>query len=336
MILVRPFRPEDVSAIVELFRDTVRRVNSRDYSPEQVRAWAPDQINEQSWADKLSGRLCLVAERQGQVVGFGDVEEDGHLDHLFTHADHQVRGVGRAILQALEDVAGRQGLVRLHTEASITARPFFERQGYRVVQEQEVLCRGVAFVNYRMEASLDRLPRREARRLEEALAARIRPERAEDADGIGAVHRAAFPTDEEARLVDRLRAAGRARASLVAEAEGRVVGHVVFSPVRVGPREGLGLAPMAVLPALQRRGVGSALVREGLAACRRECAPFVVVLGHPGYYPRFGFLRASSLGLSNQYGADEAFMVLELQPGSLPAGGGLVEYGPDFAGWNTA
>jgi putative acetyltransferase len=165
--------------------------------------------------------------------------------------------------------------------------------------------------------------------------ATIRPERAADADAIRAVHRGAFLTEDEARLVDRLRANGHAAVSLVAEVDGSVVGHILFSPVSVvAPSAccpGLGLAPLAVLPAHQRRGVGSALIREGLAVCRREGCPFVVVLGHPGYYPRFGFRRASAVGLSNEYGADEAFLVLELQPDSLPAGGGLVRYGPEFA-----
>jgi putative acetyltransferase len=163
----------------------------------------------------------------------------------------------------------------------------------------------------------------------------IRPERAEDIAAIRAVHRAAFPTDAEARVVDRLRASGQARASLVAESGERIVGHVLFSPVTVvgpaGECRGLGLAPLAVLPEHQGRGVGSALVRAGLAVCRREGWAFVVVLGHPSYYPRFGFRRASEVGLSNDYGADEAFMVLELQPGSLPAGGGFVRYGPELA-----
>jgi putative acetyltransferase len=165
----------------------------------------------------------------------------------------------------------------------------------------------------------------------------IRPERAEDEAAIRAVHCAAFPTDTEARLVDRLRTGGHARVSLVAEEDGVVVGHIVFSPVLVGAPparcEGLGLAPVAVLPAHQRQGVGSALTRAGLAVCRQEGIAFVVVLGHPGYYPRFGFQPASAAGLDNEYGAEEAFMVLELQPGALPTPGGLVRYGPEFDEW---
>src|SRR5262249_31014274 len=154
MAQVRDFRPEDVLAVGALFRDTVRRINSRDYSPEQVRAWAPDDISEQSWADKLAGRFSLVAEIRGEIVGFGDLEGDGHLDHLYVHADHQACGVGRALLAALEAEAGQCGISRMFTEASITARPFFERHGYRVLQEQVVVCRSVEFVNYRMEKRL--------------------------------------------------------------------------------------------------------------------------------------------------------------------------------------
>jgi putative acetyltransferase len=165
----------------------------------------------------------------------------------------------------------------------------------------------------------------------------IRPERADDVAAVHAVHCAAFPTDEEAILVARLRDRGQARVSLVAEVGGEVVGHVVFSPVTIdgasGVCSGVGLAPLAVLPACQRQGVGSALTREGVEVCRRQGVGFVVVLGHPEYYPRFGFRRASERGLRNEYGADEAFMVLELQPGSLPPSGGLVKYGPEFGEW---
>jgi putative acetyltransferase len=163
----------------------------------------------------------------------------------------------------------------------------------------------------------------------------IRPEEAHDAPAIHAVHRAAFPTAAEARLVDRLRASGKARVSLVAQSGDLVVGHVLFTPVSIaghpGCDSGLGLAPLAVLPDNQRRGIGSSLVREGLAACRELGCPFVVVLGHPAYYPRFGFQKASSLGLRNEYGVDEQFMVAIIDQGAFPPEGGLVQYASEFA-----
>jgi len=164
----------------------------------------------------------------------------------------------------------------------------------------------------------------------------IRTESPADDEAIRAVHRAAFPTDFEARLVGRLRDAGRCRVSLVAELEGDVVGHVLFTPVSVEGTgvvvEGLGLAPLAVRPDRQRRGVGSALVREGLGACRARGCPFVVVLGEPAYYARFGFRRASAVGVGNEYGVDEAFQILELESGSLPASDARARYAPEFDG----
>ena len=158
-----------------------------------------------------------------------------------------------------------------------------------------------------------------------------RPERASEAAATRAILESAFPSAAEARLVDALRASGRLTVSMIAADASGPVGHISFSPVTVAQATGLGLAPMAVLPAHQNKGVGALLVREGLASCMQLGWGFVVVLGEPEYYGRFGFARASNYGLDNEYGADEAFMALELQPGSLPAAGGLVRYAPEFA-----
>jgi len=158
-----------------------------------------------------------------------------------------------------------------------------------------------------------------------------RPEHAADVPAIRGILESAFPSPAEARLVDALRAAGRLTLSVVACDDASIVGHVAFSPVTAGAATGLGLAPMAVLPAHQNRGIGALLVREGLASCAQLGCGFVVVLGEPEYYGRFGFERASGRGLDNEYGADEAFMVLELRPGALPAEGGLVRYAQEFA-----
>jgi putative acetyltransferase len=155
-----------------------------------------------------------------------------------------------------------------------------------------------------------------------------------DRQAIFAVHAAAFPTDAEARLVDALRAAGKARVSLVAEVGGAIAGHVLFSPVAVEISAdgwpGAGLAPLAVRPTLQRRGIGGLLVESGLEACRRAGFGFVVVLGEPRYYGRFGFRRARDLDLRSEYGADEEFMARELCAGGLAGVTGLVRYAPEF------
>ncbi len=160
----------------------------------------------------------------------------------------------------------------------------------------------------------------------------VRLERIADVDAIRDVHRRAFPSDLESRLVDALRQAGRATISLVAERGGTIVGHLLFSPVQTahGAAQGLGLAPVAVVPEAQRGGVGGFLIRAGLGRAQAAGFEFVVVLGEPEYYRRFGFTTASAAGLLNEYGVDEPFMALELSPGALSRVSGLVQYAPEF------
>lgn len=163
----------------------------------------------------------------------------------------------------------------------------------------------------------------------------VRPERSGDQAAVREVHLAAFEGPAEAGLVDRLRAARATSVSLVAELEGKVVGHILFSPVEIEGAEsklsGVGLAPMAVLPDHQRSGVGSQLVRAGLARCRELGELRVVVLGHPDYYPRFGFVPASTFGIGSDYDVpDEVFMAQELEPGALDGARGIAHYRPEF------
>jgi len=163
----------------------------------------------------------------------------------------------------------------------------------------------------------------------------IRAETHEDHESVYRVNELAFPTTSEANLVDALRENAHPYISLVAIDEAQVVGHIFFSPVMIESDAGsfmaIGLAPMAVLPEHQRQGIGSLLVREGLLECRRIRHDVVVVLGHPEYYPRFGFVPASSKGLRSEYDVrDEVFMVAELTPGALKGRTGLVKYHPEF------
>jgi putative acetyltransferase len=163
----------------------------------------------------------------------------------------------------------------------------------------------------------------------------IRLEQPEDVAAIAAVNRAAFETGSEADLVDRLRERANPFISLVADNAGSIVGHILFTPVTLSGHANLrllGLAPMAVLPSAQRRGIGSALVRAGLERCRKEGAAAVVVLGHPAYYPRFGFSAASRFGIRPEYNVpDEVFMALELDAGSLRSRTGTIRYHDAFA-----
>jgi putative acetyltransferase len=196
----------------------------------------------------------------------------------------------------------------------------------------------------------------------------IRPATDGDSGAIGAVHRAAFETDLEARLVALLSERGISAISLVAEVDGQIPGHILFSPATLergptghAPLNGLGLAPVAVLPAFQNQGLGSALVRAGLAECRRlatvgpagpagpelpvdpalanpgparQSGPtpvsWVVVLGHETYYPRFGFAPASRWNLTGDYGDSDAFQFLPLTAATDAIRGGHIRYAPEF------
>ena len=163
----------------------------------------------------------------------------------------------------------------------------------------------------------------------------IRSERADDIASVHALNRAAFETSIEADLVDALRERAKPIISLVADEAGSIVGHILFSPVTLseyGELKIMGLAPMAVLPAEQRRGIGSALVRAGLERCKQIGCGAVVVLGHPEYYPRFDFVPASRFGLSCEYEVpDEVFMALELESGILHGKSGTIRYHAAFA-----
>ena len=154
MVTLRPYRPEDAPALLDLYRDTIRRVNSRDYSPVQIAAWASDDIDTVRWFGRFIGRYVPVAEEGGRPIGFAELESNGHIDRVYVSADHQRCGVGRQLLTALVAEARGVGLARLFTEASITARPFFEAHEFTVLAPQVVMCRGVEFVNYRMERVL--------------------------------------------------------------------------------------------------------------------------------------------------------------------------------------
>jgi putative acetyltransferase len=161
----------------------------------------------------------------------------------------------------------------------------------------------------------------------------VQPEQPGDVAAIHAVHVASFPTDVEARLVDLLRARGHLTVSLVAEEDGRIVGHVAFSPVSTATGAiGIGLAPVAVLPSHRRQGIAARLIEVGLSACRSAGFAWCVVLGDPAYYSRFGFQPASLFGLHDEYGGGPAFQVMALVAAGLPSGAGLVQYAPEFAG----
>lgn len=162
----------------------------------------------------------------------------------------------------------------------------------------------------------------------------IREANINDYEAIYAVVAAAFETEAEAKLVEKLHLAGEAVVSMVAELSGKIVGYVLFSNVTLSRHANLkiiGLAPVAVLPPCQRKGIGRALIEAGLKACTVKGYEAVVVLGHPAYYPKFGFRASTEFGFNCEYDVpDDAFMALELRQNALAGVSGVICYHPAF------
>ena len=153
---IRSYRAADCPLLAQLFYDTVHTVNARDYSPAQLAAWATGSVDLAAWNRSFLQHHTLVAIDADQIVGFGDMDQDGFLDRLYVHHAFQRRGVARAILQQLEEQAKARGVTRFTAHASITARPFFERFSYVVLQRNEVVRAGISLTNYTMEKQIVR------------------------------------------------------------------------------------------------------------------------------------------------------------------------------------
>lgn len=163
---------------------------------------------------------------------------------------------------------------------------------------------------------------------------KIRLEQAEDFNAIRLINLAAFETDDEAKLVEEIRKKVPEMTSLIAEKDEQILGHIMFSPAKCKNYPSVkiaGLAPMAVLPEHQNSGIGSKLIKAGLEACKNSGYQAVVVLGHPNYYPKFGFIPSVNYDLTCEYDVPpEVFMVLEFQKDILKRCKGIIEYHPVF------
>ena len=151
-MIYRAYTSEDLAAVVRLFQDTVHTVCAADYTPVQLDAWAPKELELKKWQATLSAHHTIVAEKSGIIVGFGDMDDTDYLDRLYVHKDFQRQGIATAICDRLEAALSPElSPVRFTTHASITAKPFFEKRGYRIVKEQTVERRGIRLTNYVME-----------------------------------------------------------------------------------------------------------------------------------------------------------------------------------------
>jgi len=154
-VTIRKYESTDAKALADIFYHTIHRINIRDYSEEQVNAWAPSSSLElDGWKHKWSKLAPIVAVIGNKVVGFAEFESKGHIDCFYVHHEYQGRGVGTILMEAIEDEANRKNIHLIYAEVSITAKPFFESKGFHVSKEQRVIIRGCELINFVMEKNL--------------------------------------------------------------------------------------------------------------------------------------------------------------------------------------
>ena len=151
---LREYTPSDCAQLAELFYQTVHSVNAKDYTQEQLNAWASGEVDLKAWDASFRAHGTIIAVENGKIIGFGDMDETGYLDRLYVHKDYQGQGIASAICDELERFASEKTIT---THASITAKPFFLHREYCVVRKQEVLRRGVALTNFVMEKRPERV-----------------------------------------------------------------------------------------------------------------------------------------------------------------------------------
>lgn len=148
---IREFAEGDESELRQVFHSSIHQVASRNYSAEQIEAWAPAQFDAQEWAARMRGIRPFVAELAGQVAGYADLQPDGYIDHFYVAGHAGGQGVGRALMGHIHEAASVQGIARLWSHVSLTAQPFFERAGFVIVERRLVTVRGAALANARMQ-----------------------------------------------------------------------------------------------------------------------------------------------------------------------------------------
>lgn len=149
-MLIRDFCEGDEATLWEVYFSSIHDIANKDYSPEQLDAWAPRQHDERQWAQRIRGINPYIAEVAGCVVGYADLQESGYIDHFFVAGPHHRRGVGHALMEHIHQVAKQRGLLELYSDVSLTAEPFFAKHGFVVEARKSVVVRGVTLSNARM------------------------------------------------------------------------------------------------------------------------------------------------------------------------------------------
>ena len=153
-MIIRNHKLEDGIVLLKLFHNTVRNINIRDYNQKQIEAWAPENFDLTRWEKRVENYQIFVAEDTQGIAGFAELDVTGHIDCFYVHMARQGQGVGKLLIKSIEKEASSRNLPRLFAEVSITARPFFEHMGYKILKEQEVEIRGQTLTNFRMEKFL--------------------------------------------------------------------------------------------------------------------------------------------------------------------------------------
>lgn len=149
-MIIREYKPMDCAIMAKLFYNTVHTINANDYTNEQLNAWATGNIDLEAWNHSFLEHYTLIAERDGKIVGFADMEKTGYIDRLYVHMDCQREGIATALINELEQHARKSGIFTFEAYASITAKPFFEKRGYTVDTKNQAIRNGIMLVNYKM------------------------------------------------------------------------------------------------------------------------------------------------------------------------------------------
>ncbi len=153
-VRIRNYHPSDARKLVDIFYNTIHKINIRDYTVEQVNAWAPESFLQlDGWTKKWSNLAPLVAVIDNEIVGFAEFEDSGYIDCFYVHHEFQGQGVGSALMRAIHNIVHAKSIPNIFADVSITAKPFFESKGFIVIKEQLVEKRGEKFKNYKMEKS---------------------------------------------------------------------------------------------------------------------------------------------------------------------------------------
>lgn len=151
MIKIRQYVESDAQALWDIHFHTIRNINISDYTQDQVEAWAPEHLDLSIWKNKMQALSPFIAEKDGVIVGYTDLQADGLIDHFFCHHEYQGQGVGKSLMNYVLDIGKQRGITRFFSEVSITARPFYEHFGFKVLDTQEMEIRGQRLRNFVME-----------------------------------------------------------------------------------------------------------------------------------------------------------------------------------------